>query len=284
MSLISDCKTLWHLAFTRLDGPTHAARLEHFYRGQADGYDGFRRRLLQGREELMGRLDMPARGVWVDLGGGTGANLEFASDRIGALSQVYVVDLCRPLLAVADQRIRDRGWKNVSTVLADATAFRPPEPVDLVTFSYSLTMIPDWAAAIDRAVESLKPGGLIGVVDFYVSRKHADSGRTQHGWSSRSLLPLWFGADNVFLSADHLPYLSRRSEPVFIAERRARIPYLPFVKAPYYLFCGRATARGRRRPGLQRSRPDRSAEPELILRARLHPGGPGRARQRHRGL
>ena len=49
----------------------------------------------------------------------------------------------------------------------------PPEaPVDVVTFSYSLTMIPDWFAAIENALRMLRPGGQIGVVDFYVSRKY----------------------------------------------------------------------------------------------------------------
>ena len=35
--------------------------------------------------------------------------------------------------------------------------------VDVVTFSYALTMIPDWRAAIRNAFRMLKPGGRIGV-------------------------------------------------------------------------------------------------------------------------
>jgi len=239
MSLIADIRTLWQLAFAPIEGETHEARLESFYGAQAAGYDSFRRRLLRGREELVGRLQFPAGGVWIDVGGGTGANLQFAGKALQALSHVYIVDLCRPLLAVAGKRIREKGWKNVSTLQADATTFFPPERADVITFSYSLTMMPDWFAAIDRARAALKPGGMIGIVDFYLSRKHAGQGRVQHGWLTRSLLPLWFGADNVFLSADHLPYLLQRFEPVFVAERRGRIPYLPLATAPYYIFCGR---------------------------------------------
>jgi len=100
-------------------------------------------------------------------------------------------------------------------------------------------MIPDWFEAIDHAARLLKPGGLIGVVDFYVSRKHKEPGRDHHGWLTRSLLPLWFGADNVFLSGDHLAYLTQRFQPIALAERRTSIPYLPLVRAPYYLFLGR---------------------------------------------
>jgi S-adenosylmethionine-diacylgycerolhomoserine-N-methlytransferase len=177
--------------------------------------------------------------VWIDLGGGTGANLVFAGKRLSQLARVQVVDLCPPLLAIADHRIRQNGWNNVSTIFADATTFEPREAADVVTFSYSLTMIPDWFAAIDRAHQFLKPGGLIGVVDFHISRKYVENGSARHGWLTRSLLPLWFGNDNVFLSQDHLPYLERRFRPVALKEERSRIPWLPFVRAPYYLFIGR---------------------------------------------
>jgi S-adenosylmethionine-diacylgycerolhomoserine-N-methlytransferase len=239
MSVTADLKILYHLAFSPIRGETHAARLNSFYRGQAPQYDAFRQRLLPGRDELVRLLDLPAGGVWVDMGGGTGANLEFAADRLAGLSRAYVVDLCPPLLEIAGTRIRNKGWTNVSTVAADATTFTPPEPADVVTFSYSLTMIPDWFEAIDHASRLLKPGGSIGVVDFHVSRKHREPGRDHHGWLTRSLLPLWFGNDNVFLSADHLTYLARRFQPIALAERRTRLPYLPFVRAPYYLFIGR---------------------------------------------
>jgi S-adenosylmethionine-diacylgycerolhomoserine-N-methlytransferase len=239
MSLVSDLKILWHLAVAPVGGATHAERMDNFYRGQSAGYDAFRERLLHGRSELIERVTANAGGTWVDLGGGTGANLAFAGHRLPAFKQVYIVDLARSLLKVADDRAAERGWTNVSTVAADATRYSPPGPVDLVTFSYSLTMIPDWFAAIDRAWEMLRPGQYLGVVDFYVGRKFAGSGRSQHHWLTRSLLPLWFGADNVFLSDDHIPYLQHRFETVFLAERRGRIPWLPGVRAPHYLFVGR---------------------------------------------
>ena len=60
--------------------------------------------------------------------------------------------------------------------------------MDVVTFSYSLTMIPDWFLAVDHAWRLLRPGGTIGVVDFYVSRKHPDPGWRRHPWSTPRLL------------------------------------------------------------------------------------------------
>ena len=173
-------------------------------------------------------------------GGGTGANLEYFGDRIQKLKRVYVVDLSPSLLQVAARRVQERGWTNVETREADATTFQPAgETVDVVTFSYSLTMIPDWYAALDNARCMLHPGGSIGVVDFYVARKHPPDGLRRHSWFTRTFWPTWFAGDNVFPSSDDVPYLHRHFDPLHFEERRAKIPYLPFVRAPYYTFVGR---------------------------------------------
>lgn len=239
MSVLSDIKTVYHLTLAPVRGDSHAARLENFYARQADDYDRFRDRLLHGREALWQSLPCPSGGVWVDLGGGTGANLERIGPRLASLSQVYVVDLSASLLAVARRRIADRGWRNVQAVEADATQFQPERLADVVTFSYSLTMIPDWFAAIQQAERLLRPGGTIGVVDFYVSRKHASGDRMRHSWTTRTFWPAWFALDNVILSPDHVPYLQQRFDVQRFSEHRAKVPYLPLVRVPYYTFIGR---------------------------------------------
>lgn len=243
MSLASDLKVLYHLALRPVRGRDHAQRMENFYRGQAADYDHFRERLLRGRGELFGALPVPEGGVWVDLGGGTGANLQRLDGRLQQLRKVYVVDLSTSLLDVARQRASDRGWQNVEAVRDDATTFRPAEAAaDVVTLSYALTMIPDWYAAVANAAAMLKPGGVIGVVDFYVARKHPAEGLVRHGWLTRAFWPLWFAADNVFLSPDHLPLLQREFETIALCERRAKVPYLPLGRVPYYWFVGRKSA------------------------------------------
>ena len=61
--------------------------------------------------------------------------------QLGKFSKVHLVDLSTSLLKRADKYIEENNWHNVTTVEADATTFVPPEKkVDLVTFSYSLTM------------------------------------------------------------------------------------------------------------------------------------------------
>ena len=159
------------------------------------------------------------------------------------MRQLYVVDLSSSLLAVARQRVAARGWKNVELDQADATYFVPAGgPVNVVTCSYSLTMMPEWFAVLDHAFELLSPGGVIGVVDFFVSRKHAGEMMVQHGWWTRHFWPGWFGRDNVHLSADHLPYLRRRFDTIALHQEWAPIPYLPGLRVPYYRFLGRKPA------------------------------------------
>ncbi len=245
MSFLSDMRVLYHMAWRSNCGRDHAERMENFYSGQAAAYDAFRRRLLQGREELWSSITLLKQPlIWVDMGGGTGSNLEFFGHQVSELAKIYVVDLADSLLSVARERAKIAGWTNVEPVHADATTFCPPEGyADVVTFSYSLTMIPDWMTALDNARKILKPGGEIGVVDFFVSRKHVSVGQTRHSWLTRHGWPAWFATDNVFLSPDHIPRLRDQFETVRLTEHRAKIPYLPLVRVPYYLFVGRKHSR-----------------------------------------
>jgi S-adenosylmethionine-diacylgycerolhomoserine-N-methlytransferase len=208
---------------------SHAERLERFYRPQARAYDTFRARLLHGREELVGLLDPPPGARVVELGGGTGGTLELLADRLPVLASAEVVDLCPALLAVARERHAQRA--NVRCVEADATTYCPSSPADRVYLSYALTMIPDWRGAIDNAVAMLAPSGLLGAVDFHVT--------PAHGALVRAFWMRWFAHAGVRLSPDHLPCLRERLDTIACIERNGPVPYLPGLRAPYYVFVGR---------------------------------------------
>jgi S-adenosylmethionine-diacylgycerolhomoserine-N-methlytransferase len=243
MGLWGDVQIMYHMVTSRFAGADHGSRLEAFYSQQVGAYDDFRRRLLHGRATMMRQLTLPAGARLLDLGGGTGFNLEALGDSIRQLGQVTVLDLSPSMLKVADERIRRHGWTNVTTVAADATTYQPPDGLfDAVTFSYSLTMIPDWFRAIDHALTLLKPGGMVGVADFYIARKWPDAGCKAMPLFTRYFWPNWFSWDNVFLSPDHLPYLRNRCEQVFLHEGMGRVPYLLGFAAPYYVFVGRKRA------------------------------------------
>lgn len=229
MSRALDMRVLHSLVRGLPRGGSHADRLQAFYAPQAAQYDSFRARLLHGRRELIA-LMAPRPGAHViELGGGTGQTLGYFGDALATMGRVEVIDLCPALLDQA--RRRWAGWANVRVMEADAATYRPDGAADAVYLSYALTMMPDWRATIDNAVAMLRPGGVLGVVDFYVGARH--------GALARWFWPRWFAHDGVRLTAEH-PARLRDLLPahVFFA-RRAPVPYLPGLRVPYYIFAGR---------------------------------------------
>ena len=229
MRVLADARVLLALAKGAGGAGAHHERLERFYGPQAGDYDRFRERLLPGRRELIAALPVAAGARVVELGGGTGRNAEFFGERLATFARLDIVDLCAPLLAVAEERHAFRN--NVRCTMADATRWRPKAPVDAVYISYALTMIPDWRAAIDNAAAMLAPGGVLGVVDFHVARHHHRL--------TRVFWPRWFAHDGVHLSEHHVPYLRWRVDQIHYEEHRTTVPYLPGASVPYYLFLGR---------------------------------------------
>lgn len=131
--------------------------------------------------------------------------------------KVYLIDLCEPLLEVARARFDKLGFKNVTVLCQDASAFVLPEwkdgvlprgSVGFVTLSYALSMIPSFFTLLDRIDHVLDPrDGLLGVVDFYSSGKagslheRAIGGeRKECSWLSRWFWLIWFDFDKVYLS------------------------------------------------------------------------------------
>src|SRR5690606_30477053 len=100
------------------------------------------------------------------------------------------------------------------------------------------TMMPDARAAIDNARAMLKPGGILGVVDFYVSAARPETG-ARHDAVTRAFWPRWFAHDGVRLGPDTLSYLRRVLSDHQVSERRAHVPYVPLLTVPYFLFVGR---------------------------------------------
>jgi len=251
LNLVKEIRFAWHLLYKPIRGTTHQERLECFYRGQAVEYDRRRQNMLHGREDLYRDLLPPLNGIWLDMGGGTGGNLEPVDDRLPSLRKVYIVDLSSSMLDVARRRIAERNWKNVSVIQADMAEFVPPEgPVDLVTFSYSLTMTPNWFDAITHAFDLLRPGGLIGVADYYVSQKFPTPGMCRHNAWTRTFWPMWFGMRNVHPSPDHLPCLQQHFEQVTLQEGTSPVALMPGFRIPFYRFIGRKSLHSRTSPVL----------------------------------
>lgn len=233
--LRGEAQILWQMLRGQPKIGSHKEKLEVFYSPQAAHYDRFREKLLHGRDRMLDALALRPGQHIVELGGGTARNLEFLPPQIRtSLAQIDIVDLCPSLANQAKKRCE--AWHNVSVIEDDATEFDPGKKVDRVYFSYALTMIPDWQAALRNAYRMLKPGGMLGVVDFH---NRTGVGTNKFDRQIDKFWRAWFGHDGVRLNSAHLPYSMGLFETHHKEERSSRVPYVPFLKVPYYIFVGR---------------------------------------------
>lgn len=104
---------------------------------------------LPNRRPVSGR-----RPVWFDIGGGTGYNIEVMHRLIDigeSFDHVYLIDLSPSLCEIARERVSKFGWTNVTVLCQDARAMHSSgQTADLITMSYSLSMIPDFYSVVDQ--------------------------------------------------------------------------------------------------------------------------------------
>lgn len=258
--------------------------LESFYKSQASIYDATRSRLLQGREDMLalvaaqvkhrqGTGQATTKPIWVDIGGGTGWNIENMGQHVDVpnfFHAVYLVDLSTSLCEIARKRFERLGWKNVHVICEDARIFRLADyeagiedekrdfsigrsaygdeardsvGADVLTMSYSLSMIPEFHPAIDSVASLLAPNGIVGVVDFYVQNKVEFASRNYTGgsidrhcmWISRVFWRTWFELDRVNLESARRDYIEYKFGTILSTNRRC---HLLGFRIPYYIFIG----------------------------------------------
>lgn len=236
-------------ADTGTDG--HQTTLETFYSAQAKIYDITRPFLLKGREESLrlavSHLSKKTDLVWVDVGGGTGWNVEYMNsilDLSKHFKAVYIVDLSPSLLQIARDRFAKLNIDNVHCILEDACTFSiPHESIDLITMSYSLSMIPNFYSAIDHLQPMLKQDGVICCVDFGVQSKEVyteridtvgGAGGRHTPWLFRTFWKLWFETDRVFLDPARRDYLEYK----FGTVKSLNLSNQKLGKIPYYIWLG----------------------------------------------
>eukprot|EP00049_Salpingoeca_infusionum_P015415 m.299622 g.299622 ORF g.299622 m.299622 type:complete len:768 (+) comp15872_c2_seq1:442-2745(+) len=168
--------------------------------------------VFNGRQVLAASLPLPRnKTVWVDVGAGTGRDLEFFSTSVlrQHFSKIYIVDICTESLDIARARVEQAGLSDIVEYLSvnlgsvtEAQRKLLPEPnsVGLVTFSYSLSTI-GTAKALEEAQTMLAPTGYLAVVDFFKRGSILD--RSQHMFGRiaedayNSACVWWLGRVNV---------------------------------------------------------------------------------------
>ena len=146
-----------------------AARMDAIYARQRHIYDITRKYYLLGRDRLIAQLDVRVGGTVLEVGCGTGRNL-IAVARKFPSARLYGLDISEAMLVTARAKIEAAGLSERITLRqADATDFDAKtlfgiDQFDRVFFSYTLSMIPNWRAAIARGVAAT--AGRLSLVDF----------------------------------------------------------------------------------------------------------------------
>jgi S-adenosylmethionine-diacylgycerolhomoserine-N-methlytransferase len=147
--------------------------MDRMYRHQRHVYDLTRKFYLFGRDRLVRQLTPPQGAHICEIGCGTARNL-IALARRYPDARLYGIDASAEMLKTADAAIARAGLDGrvaLRRCLADqldpARTFALAEKFEGVICSYSLSMIPGWHAALDRALTVLKPGGRLDIVDFW---------------------------------------------------------------------------------------------------------------------
>lgn len=149
---------------------SHADLMDQTYRYQRRIYDATRAFYLLGRNHLIAKLD-PLDGAKVlEIACGTGRNLDHIARRYRKTT-LYGLDISQEMLISAGHKLGQRA----RLAQGDACAFDPNAlfgvaQFDRIIFSYCLSMIPDWTAALDQSLTHLAPGGSVHIVDF--GRQH----------------------------------------------------------------------------------------------------------------
>jgi S-adenosylmethionine:diacylglycerol 3-amino-3-carboxypropyl transferase/ubiquinone/menaquinone biosynthesis C-methylase UbiE len=236
------------LVASSLKATGHAKEMESFYKYQKEGYDAFREGLLHARPVLMEAFPLHKNGgiVWIDVGGGTARNLEYFSVSVirKYFKHIYILDVSSSLLEMAQRRIDTMGVSDIVTVVehdftADSVFSVLPKAgtVDVITMSYSFSMIPKQEDAVKNAIKLLRPKGHLAIADFFLHGRHDDAlpdfQRVVRKLESK-FHKWWFEQDHVhLLGAKQIRMGSPALEIVYDERFRGGVPFLPFL-VPYH--------------------------------------------------
>jgi predicted methyltransferase len=124
------------------------------------------REAWQRPEDVMDALAIGEGSVVADLGAGGGWFTVRLARRVGPNGRVYAEDIQRQMIEAIERRVAREQLKNVKTILGAPSDPRLPEPLDAVLIVDAYHEMEHPVVLLRNAAKSLKPKGLIGIVNF----------------------------------------------------------------------------------------------------------------------
>lgn len=161
--------------------------MDRMYRLQRHFYDLTRKYYLFGRDGMIERLGARSGEAVCEVGCGTARNLIKMARRYPE-TRFFGLDASDEMLKTASASVARAGLKGrLPLAQAYAQTFTPATfgldaPFDRIVFSYTLSIIPGPLDALDNALDQLRPGGSLHVVDFGDAGKLPDWCRDTLAW------------------------------------------------------------------------------------------------------
>jgi len=179
-------------------------KMDRMYRYQRYFYDFTRKYYLLGRDRLIKEMKISEGERVLEIGCGTGRNLIILAKK-HPRTRFFGLDASAAMLETAKKKIRKKNIDNITltTALADDFSFGETfdlkQKFDVIFFSYSISMIPSWKAAILNALKNLETEKCFYIVDFYTQSK------LPHWF--RKILQSWLKQFHVKYPEDLIPFL-----------------------------------------------------------------------------
>lgn len=179
--------------------------MDRMYRYQRHIYDLTRKFYLLGRDRLLDEMQIQAGEAVLEVGCGTGRNLIVLAEKYPA-TRFFGLDAAQVMLETAQRKIEAKELtdnialrRELAENLDYRKTFNLDEPFDTIFFSYSITMIPTWRQALQAALDNLKAGRSIYIVDFWDQKDLP-------GWF-QTILKTWLRQFHVQFWDDLMPHL-----------------------------------------------------------------------------
>ena len=124
-------------------------------------------------ERMLDLAGISAGDRGLDVAAGTGAQTQAAARRVGPTGSVLATDISASMLTVAADVLRQEGWSNVETLVADAQRLElPPGSFDAAISRFGVMLIPSHREALSAIRRALKPGGKLAATVWSTAERN----------------------------------------------------------------------------------------------------------------